>query len=62
MNAFLSCTCPYCGERIDLPTDASAEIQDYVEDCPVCCRPIQVRAEVDPQGETSLLLARDDEA
>ena len=62
MNAFLSCTCPYCGERIDLPTDASADIQDYVEDCPVCCRPIQVHAEADPQGETRLLLARDDEA
>jgi hypothetical protein len=62
MNAFLSCSCPYCGERIDLPADASAGTQDYVEDCPVCCRPIQVHAEADFQGETRLLLTRDDEA
>lgn len=62
MNAteLLPCTCPYCGEPIELPVDASAGTQDCIEDCPVCCRPIQVHAEVDAQGAAALRLARDD--
>jgi len=38
--------CPYCGEAIELAVDASAGAAAYVEDCPVCCRPIQVATEV----------------
>src|SRR5215469_4420561 len=36
--------CPYCGERVTVhvePTGMSSE--EYVEDCPVCCRPWTVR-------------------
>ena len=36
--------CPYCGETIELLVEDSAELQEYIEDCQVCCRPIQVRA------------------
>ncbi len=32
--------CPYCGERVEALLDLSAGDQQYVEDCPVCCRPI----------------------
>ncbi|WP_447589779.1 CPXCG motif-containing cysteine-rich protein [Aquipseudomonas campi] len=32
--------CPYCGEQVDTLLDLSAGDQAYVEDCPVCCRPI----------------------
>lgn len=32
--------CPYCGEQVDTVLDLSAGDQAYVEDCPVCCRPI----------------------
>jgi hypothetical protein len=35
--------CPYCGEPIELQVDGSAGEQGYVEDCSVCCRPIEVR-------------------
>lgn len=35
--------CPYCGERVsvllDLATDGA---QSYIEDCEVCCQPIQL--------------------
>lgn len=32
--------CQACGEEIVIPVDASAgPHQEYVEDCPVCCRP-----------------------
>jgi hypothetical protein len=34
--------CPYCGEPIVLLIDDSAGEQDYVEDCQVCCSPIEV--------------------
>jgi hypothetical protein len=35
--------CPYCGEPISMLLDLSVQdTQTYVEDCEVCCRPIQV--------------------
>ncbi len=34
--------CPYCGEPVQLVVDASEGPQSYVEDCPVCCRPMTV--------------------
>ena len=35
-----SYTCDACGEEIVVPIDLSAGTsQEYVEDCPVCCRP-----------------------
>lgn len=38
--------CPYCGEKISMLLDVSVEgHQVYVEDCEVCCRPIQVTYE-----------------
>ena len=40
--------CPTCGEQIVIPIDLSAGTeQDYVEDCPVCCRPNRIRVQVD---------------
>jgi len=42
--------CPYCWEEITLLIDASIEMQEYVEDCEVCCRPIDFVIEVDEQG------------
>ena len=36
-------TCPYCGEIVEITLDASGgTVQDYVQDCEVCCRPWQV--------------------
>lgn len=34
--------CPYCGEPITMLVDASVPDQRYVEDCEVCCNPIDV--------------------
>jgi transcription elongation factor Elf1 len=34
--------CPYCGETISMVLDLSVPAQSYVEDCEVCCRPIEV--------------------
>jgi transcription elongation factor Elf1 len=43
--------CPHCGEEIVVPIDASAGAsQLYVEDCPVCCSPTEIRVEFDDLG------------
>lgn len=34
--------CPYCGEQIQMIIDCSVDDQDYIEDCQVCCRPINI--------------------
>ena len=34
--------CPYCWEQISMLLDASVANQTYIEDCEVCCRPIEV--------------------
>ena len=40
-NSERDVTCPYCGERITVFVDTSVGTQQYVEDCQVCCRPIE---------------------
>ena len=38
--------CPYCLEKISMLLDISVdEAQSYIEDCEVCCQPIQVSFE-----------------
>ena len=42
--------CPYCGESIEVflnPEDVGAE---YIEDCQVCCRPIEFFLREDAGG------------
>lgn len=36
-------TCPYCWQEISFVLDLSVGEQSYIEDCEVCCRPIQIR-------------------
>ena len=40
-------TCPHCGERISMLLDLSAGPQSYIEDCEVCCNPIEIGYEVE---------------
>jgi len=54
--------CPYCGEPFETMVDCSGGSQDYIEDCPVCCRPVEFRLEVDSEGKLlSLAVRRDDD-
>jgi len=51
--------CPYCGE---LTTVTGDEVGGRsVEDCVVCCRPIDVIASVSEDGELSVTVRRQDE-
>ncbi|MDA9760807.1 CPXCG motif-containing cysteine-rich protein [Flavobacteriaceae bacterium] len=33
--------CPYCWEQVSVLVDVSQSSQTYIEDCEVCCNPIQ---------------------
>ena len=48
--AVCAVSCPYCGEPLELVVDPSAGAQRYVEDCSVCCRPIEVAVDVGEDG------------
>ena len=37
--------CPYCWEEISMLLDSSVRQQTYVEDCEVCCNPIELKVE-----------------
>jgi transcription elongation factor Elf1 len=45
--------CPYCWESISMLIDVSQYQQQYIEDCEVCCNPIQLRVSTDNQEITS---------
>jgi hypothetical protein len=54
MNDEATYICGACGEEIVIPIDVSqGERQEYVEDCPVCCRANVVHVEIDEEGEIS---------
>lgn len=40
-------TCPYCYERVSFLLDLSAEGQIYVEDCEICCNPVEIDYQVE---------------
>ncbi|MBD0777236.1 CPXCG motif-containing cysteine-rich protein [Maribacter sp. ANRC-HE7] len=45
--------CPYCWEEISMLLDTSVAKQTYVEDCEVCCNPI----EITPEFQNNILIA-----
>ena len=51
--------CPYCGEPIELLIDESAGSQHYIEDCQVCCRPIEINVNIGTAGDIDITLHRD---
>lgn len=54
--------CPYCGECFATLADCSAGSGRYIEDCPVCCCPIEFFLETGSDGSlVSLTTRRDDD-
>ena len=47
---FVAVLCPWCGERLATRVDLTSADASYIEDCEVCCRPIEFSIERDPQG------------
>ena len=47
--------CDACGEEIIIPLDISqGRRQEYVEDCPVCCRANVISVEFDEEGNAAV--------
>lgn len=38
--------CPYCWQEISFLIDTTVESQKYIEDCEICCNPIEVSYEI----------------
>lgn len=54
--------CPYCGARVEMIVDpVGGDVQEYVEDCEVCCQPWSVRVTLDRDGSASVELGTLDE-
>jgi hypothetical protein len=60
MTDTIRMTCPCCGERIEIIADGSGGDADYIEDCPVCCQPINLHIGTDADGELTDWRAADD--
>ena len=48
--SFVTVECPYCGESFETAVDWSAGAFRYIEDCQVCCQPIELAGDVDDDG------------
>ncbi|HSM68784.1 MAG TPA: CPXCG motif-containing cysteine-rich protein [Xanthomonadales bacterium] len=53
--------CPYCGEPITILVDGSVAEQQYIEDCEVCCRPMEVSVRVAADGAVSVQARHEDQ-
>ena len=49
--------CPWCGEGFDTVADVTAGSFQYIEDCQVCCRPIELTGTVGEEGMLAGLTA-----
>ena len=52
--------CPSCGEPVAMDVDTTGgEEQDYIEDCAVCCRPMEVFVRCRPGRVISISVTAD---
>jgi len=50
VEEFVAVRCPWCGERLTTRVEAPAGEQAFIEDCEVCCRPIEFSIERSDAG------------
>lgn len=49
-DEFVAIQCPWCGERLETHVDLTAGERSYIEDCQVCCRPMELSIELEENG------------
>jgi hypothetical protein len=55
-------SCPYCGELVEITLDpGGGAVQEYVEDCQVCCRPMRLVVRYRRGGEAEVSAVAEDE-
>lgn len=50
--------CPHCGEVFPITLDSSQGDHSTIEDCSVCCRPIQLQVSCEPGEIVDVSVAR----
>lgn len=50
LGEFVELQCPWCGEVYGSAIDLTDHSRQYIEDCQVCCQPIEVSLEVSDAG------------
>ena len=62
MSDPIETSCPCCGADVEVIVDEGGDdLQEYVEDCPVCCRPWDVEVLRDADGDWGVTLRPADE-
>jgi len=49
-DEFVAILCPWCGERSETHVDLTEGARTYIEDCQVCCRPMELSVEMADNG------------
>ena len=55
-----SVICPFCGEPTEVSVDDEAGKQTFIQDCDVCCNPIQLEIRRDEWGDPEVRVERTD--
>lgn len=50
--------CPFCGEVSDITVDAAEGANSLIEDCTVCCHPIQLVVECEDGEVIAVAISR----
>jgi hypothetical protein len=58
LEAWTELLCPYCGESSSASVDLTDPSRSYIEDCQVCCQPMQVTIRVDDAGRLRAISTR----
>jgi Cysteine-rich CPXCG len=53
-------SCPYCAESMHILIDSSAGAQTYIEDCQICCQPMQITFDASETEVLNLRVERGD--
>ena len=58
LTEFANIECPYCWQSYGTQLDLSGGSFTHVEDCQVCCQPIELECDVDQTGALAAVRAR----
>lgn len=53
--------CPYCDTRFAIELEPGLAGQQFIEDCPVCCQPIDFEMTANIDGSPRISVRREDE-
>lgn len=61
VNEYLCFICPFCGEENTVETDITAgSRQEFIQDCEVCCKPVEIKLTFDKEGNAEVEVRNDE--